>query len=101
MNKIKRNIFIIFIFIISIGVETAHMSNIYIPRDHPTIQEGINAGENGDHIIVSDGIYTGEGNKNLTFHGKSITVRSEMGADNCIIDCQGNGRGYCYSTVGD
>lgn len=42
------------------------------------------------------GTYTGTGNKNLTWSSpKHITVRSENGANNCIIDCENSGRGFC------
>lgn len=65
---------------------------------HPfdAIQEGIDAAQNGDIVMVADGVYTGDGNKNLDFAGKAITVRSETGPDNCIIDCEGDGRGAYF-----
>ena len=48
----------------------------------------------GDTVLVADGIYTGWLNKNLTFDGLAITVRSENGPDDCIIDCNGYGRAF-------
>ena len=64
--------------------------------DYLTIQEGINAASDGDEVVVCDGVYTGAGNKNLDFHGKAITVRSTNGPDNCIIDCENDGRGFLF-----
>ncbi|MFH1417701.1 MAG: hypothetical protein ABII12_05370 [Planctomycetota bacterium] len=68
--------------------------------DHPfdAIQEGIDAAvaANGDDVLVLDGTYTGPGNKDLDFGGKAITVHSDNGPDNCIIDCEGNGRGFYF-----
>ena len=42
-----------------------------------------------DSIIVAPGTYTGDGNRDIDFKGKVITVTSENGQDTCIIDCQG------------
>lgn len=33
-------------------------------------------------------------NKNIAFNGKVLTMRSENGPLNCIIDCEGSGRGF-------
>jgi hypothetical protein len=65
-----------------------------------TIQWGINACLNGGTVTCADGTYTGTGNKNLSWIGKHITVRSENGATNCIIDCQGSGRGFNFNNTG-
>ncbi len=48
-----------------------------------------------------DGIYTGPGNRDIDFKGKAITVRSENGPLNCIIDSQGLGRGFYFHTTED
>ncbi|NIA17369.1 MAG: hypothetical protein GWO86_03375, partial [Planctomycetes bacterium] len=55
-----------------------------------TIQAGIDAAGNGDIVVIADGVYKGDGNRDLNFGGKAITVRSLNGADNCIIDCNGS-----------
>jgi hypothetical protein len=68
-----------------------------VPAEYATIQEAIWDAEPGDDIVVvADGTYVGTGNKNLDFGGKAITVRSAGGAANCIIDCQGSGRGFYF-----
>ena len=69
---------------------------IHIPDDYPTIQAGIDAAVDGDTVLVTDGMYTGEGNKNLDFKRKAITVKSENGAENCIIDCEDSGKGFSF-----
>jgi hypothetical protein len=58
--------------------------------DYVTIQEGINAAVDGDEVVVCDGIYTGDGNRDLDFGGRLITVRSQNGPENCIIYSQGS-----------
>ena len=66
--------------------------------DHPfdAIQEGIDAAVSADTVLVLDGTYTGDENKDLDFEGKAITVRSENGYESCTIDCEGNGRGFDF-----
>ncbi len=60
-----------------------------------TIQEAIDAAEPNDEVIVGDGVYTGPGNRDLHFNmGIPIAVRSQFGPENCIINCEGAGRGF-------
>ncbi|MEW6103204.1 MAG: hypothetical protein AB1630_05225 [bacterium] len=49
---------------------------------------------------MADGTYTGTGNKNLSWSGKHITVRSENGPNNCIIDCENSGRAFYFNNSG-
>jgi len=60
-----------------------------VPTEYGTIQEAINAATDGDVVLVADGTYTGEGNHNISIWNKAITLRSENGPENCIIDCDG------------
>jgi len=69
---------------------------IKVPKDYPNIQTAINFAEDADTVIVDDGVWTGPGNKNLDFLGLAITVRSKNGPDNCIIDCEGEGRAFNF-----
>ncbi len=62
-----------------------------------TIQNGINAASNGDVVFVADGVYTGLGNKNISYNGRLITVQSANGPGNCIIDCQGSDRAFRFT----
>ena len=58
--------------------------------DAPTIQAGIDSASNGDVVELADGMYMGQGNYEIDFLGKAITVRSHFGnPDQVIIDCWG------------
>lgn len=57
-----------------------------VPQNYRTIQEAVNAAANGDIVLVADGIYTGDGNRNIELLGKAITVRSLNGAASTTID---------------
>jgi len=72
--------------------------------EYPTIQVAIDSASDGDMVLVADGIYTGTGNKELTWNGneKHITVMSANGPDSCIIDLEGSGRAFTFiSGLGD
>ena len=60
---------------------------VHVPSQTPTIQGAIDHVLDGGTVIVADGMYTGPGNRDVDFRGKPITVTSENGPDNCIIDC--------------
>jgi len=62
--------------------------------DFLTIQEGLNAASDGDTVLIAPGVYTGPGNRNLTFGGVSTVVRGTASRDETVIDCEGAGRGF-------
>ena len=59
--------------------------------EHPfdAVQEAIDTAVSGDTVLILSGTYTGDGNRDLDFKGKAITVRSAEPNDPSlvIIDC--------------
>ncbi|MDD5454762.1 MAG: C25 family cysteine peptidase [Candidatus Ratteibacteria bacterium] len=80
----KRRLFFV-VLVLSIlwgfsGLGYASGKTFYIPKDFATLQEAINAAENGDTIEVAEGTYKG----NINFKGKSITLTSDSA--NTVIE---------------
>ena len=68
--------------------------------EHPfdAIQEAIDYAVDGETVIVLAGSYIGDGNCDLDFKGKAITLRSQNGPSECIIECEGSGRGFIFQS---
>ena len=58
------------------------------------IQDALDAAEPYDIIQVSAGVYQGERNRNLSYGGKPVLLRSAGGAAGCVVDAGGQGRGF-------
>jgi len=63
-------------------VNSVSAVTLHVPADHATITAAINAGQNGDSIIVAPGWYS----ENLNFAGKQLIIVSAEGAEKTIID---------------
>jgi hypothetical protein len=83
---------------------------LYVPDEYATIQAAIDAARDYDTVVIEPGTYTGDGNRDLDFRGKPITVRSIDPNDPnivaaTIIDCNGTceepHRGFYFHTRED
>lgn len=67
------------------------------PHDFVTIQPAIDDAAEGGLILLCDGTYSGEGNVDLDFLGKTLTLRSlSNDRDLCIIDCASSARAFHF-----
>ncbi len=92
------------------AISTTFAETRHVPLEYPTTQAGIDACGDGDTVVVVPGTYTGEGNRDIRFQGKAITVRSLNPNDpnvvaNTVIDCQANPsdwhRGFVFNSQED
>ena len=77
-------------------ITSVEFAGFHVPEIYPTIQAAIDNASGGEIIWIADGQYTGEGNFDIDFKGKAVTIKSENGPQNCIIDCQFKGRGFDF-----
>ena len=73
-------------FVLCAFAGVASAKTIYVPDDYAKIQWAVDNASAGDTIIVRDGKYY----ENLKVD-KQLTIKSENGSDNCIIDGGGSG----------
>jgi len=65
-------------------VTAAHSATFRVPEDAPTIQAAIDLASDGDVVEIAPGTYTGDGNRDISFHGKSLRVQP-VGAPHSVL----------------
>ena len=92
-----------------LALGTAALGETYVvfpdgSGDFPTIQAAVDSVLDGDIIELADGVFRGEGNWDVDYLGKEITIRSQSGDPYaCIVDCEAVGqyhRGFFFDNVG-
>lgn len=69
------------VLLVLAGVGLASGRSIVVPEDYAGIQEAIDAGQNGDTIVVQPGTYQGM----IAFNGKNLVLRSVDPNDSQIV----------------
>ncbi len=76
------------LLIVALSV-SVRANTITVPDDYPTIQEAINAAVDGDIIELNRNVFRGDGNRDLDFLNKALTIRPAPGRAGVRIDPQG------------
>ncbi|MBN1552000.1 hypothetical protein JW979_11040, partial [bacterium] len=92
-TKVISNQPAIFVILTALYLHSVAIAEIIrVPEDFSVIQAAINAALEGDTILISDGTYTGSGNRNLNFNGKNLVLMSVNGPEYTVLDGERNGR---------
>ena len=98
---------LVLLAICSFITTTSSARTLYITPsggDAPNIQAGINSADPGDTIVLSEGWFAGNGNRDIDFGGKAVVLRSESGDPTlCVIYCEGTEQqphnGFIFQSV--
>ena len=89
MEKLEQKFMIVIVCVAVFTASVSFAAELNVPAEYATIREAVNAAVDGDVVIVADGVYTGNGNRDIYVFQKSLTIKSAGGAANCIINCEG------------
>ena len=80
------------VFLLTVCMISKSTADIFrVPADFATIGAALNrASSRNDSVLVAEGVYTGIGNTDLSFESRNVTLISEYGPENCIIDGEGS-----------
>jgi len=82
--------------VVALATVAVHAAVIHVPAEQPSISEGVAAASEGDTVMVADGTYSGVLNRNIDFNGVNMTLMSESGYSNTLIDCGNVDRGFVF-----
>ena len=84
------------VLVVIVQAGSARADILKVPGEYATIQQAIDAAEDGDVIVVARGTYSERGNVDLNSLGRDLTIRSENGPDSCILDAKRRGRHFVF-----
>ena len=73
----------------------------FAAQPHDTIQAALDAAVPYDIIGLSTGVYSGAGNRDLDFKGKTVMLVCPQGPSNCVVDCEDTTRGFHFHSGED
>lgn len=86
----------VLLYALILGLTVSSQAAVYVIRpdgtgDFPTIQAGVDAAVDGDVLELTDGVFLGDGNRDVDYLGKPISIISQSGDPQiCVIDCEGS-----------
>jgi len=107
-----RSVFVLlsFVLVLSACADIASAETYTVSPDglgdFPTIQAAVDAAGFTDGIFLTDGTFTGDGNRDIVVPSETIYIQSESGNPTaCIFDCEGSARdehrGFHFTSVGE
>ena len=63
--------------------------------DTENIQDAVESAAPGDTILLTPGVFTGRGNRDISTRGKAIVIKSIGGPSQTVIECSDEQVGYC------
>ena len=88
----NRLLLVTLMLVVVLTMPSVFSATLRVPSQYASLQLAIDASHSGDTILVADGTFSGPDNRNLIF--SELTIASENGRENCIIDCQSSGHGF-------
>jgi len=70
---------------------------IYVPDEAATFRVALELAEDGDTILFADGIYSGDGNRDVVIPDLELVIMSVSGPAATVFDCEGDLSEYHFA----